>query len=212
MKNPDSAGSVWLVRHGESTWNASGLVQGQAEGPVLSPEGRSQAALVARRLNGVPFGAVISSDLERARETADIIVDEIGLDCRRIEDTAIRERHFGAAQGMPFSTLGPAWSGIEGGRVVDTEARPPGGESLTALYERVREFLLECVQRARDSDVLVVTHGGVIRVAQAALQGVSLRNMEWTAVPNASAWVFDLQTTSPTTLRQQPPTEARRMT
>ncbi len=85
-------------------------------------------------------------------------------------DSRLRERNFGDAEGCPLSELDPAASGIGFDRVVDADARPPAGESLSELYERVRAFITELEVRERGGDVLVVAHGGVIRVARGLLQ------------------------------------------
>ena len=103
-------------------------------------------------------------------------------------DPALRERNFGQAQGRPHGELASAASGIEIDRVVDADARPAEGESLTELYERVATFIDELETRAPEGDVLVVTHGGVIRVAQAYCDGIPAAAMAWGPVPNASVW------------------------
>ena len=136
MSTPETKQTLWFVRHGESTWNASGFVQGQANGPVLTRKGRAEAANVAGRLAGAAITAIYTSDLQRARETAEIIGRALRIvaaeRCPRL-----RERNFGQAQGRPHSHLPSAASGIEIDRVVDVDARPVDGESLTELYERV---------------------------------------------------------------------------
>jgi broad specificity phosphatase PhoE len=175
--------ALWLVRHGESTWNASGLVQGQADGPVLTAKGRREAARVAERLGDMRVGAIYTSDLARARETASIL--GCALDLPLHIDPALRERSFGVAEGHPLSELDPAASGIELDRVVDVQARPPAGESLSELYGRVRDFITE-LETETDGDVLVVTHGGVIRVADAYCNGIGVDDMVWGPVPNTS--------------------------
>lgn len=176
--------TLWLVRHGESTWNASGLVQGQASGPVLTDKGRREAALLTERLGAGRVDGIYTSDLDRARETASIIGGALRVPLH--VDAALRERNFGVAEGHPLSELDPAASGIAGDRVVDAHARPPGGESLSELYGRVRAFLTGLDVRETDGDVLVVTHGGVIRVAEAYCSGISVSDMTWGPVPNAS--------------------------
>ncbi len=186
MKNRQAKRTLWFVRHGESTWNASRLVQGQAVGPVLTAKGRREAARAAERLGDVSVGAIYSSDLERARETAAIIAGVLRVPLHL--DPALRERCFGDAEGHPLSELGTAASGIEGDRVVDAEARPPAGESLSELYERVQAFVTGLEVRVPDGDVLVVAHGGVIRVAEAFCNGVAVDDMAWGPVDNASVW------------------------
>jgi 2,3-bisphosphoglycerate-dependent phosphoglycerate mutase len=182
----DTKKTLWFVRHGESTWNASGFVQGQANGPVLTRKGRAEAANVAGRLAGVTITAIYASDLKRARETAEIVGRAVHVVPQ--SDPALRERSFGQAQGRPHSQLGSAESGIEIDRVVDADARPMEGESLTELYERVAAFIDDVVLRGPEGDVLVVTHGGVIRVAQAYCSGIAAAGMAWGPVPNASVW------------------------
>jgi probable phosphoglycerate mutase len=181
---PDTKQTLWFVRHGESTWNASGVVQGQANGPVLTRKGRTEAMSIAGRLADATITAIYTSDLKRARETAEIV----GRVLRMVPQTdpALRERHFGQAQGRPHSELPAAASGIEIDRVVDADARSAEGESLSELYERVATFIDELGMRAPEGDVLVVTHGGVIRVAQAYCSGIPAAAMAWGPVPNAS--------------------------
>ena len=182
----DTKQTLWFVRHGESTWNASGFVQGQANGPVLTRKGRTEAAHIAGRLADATITAIYTSDLTRARETAEIVGRALRLVPQ--SDPALRERHFGQAQGRPHNQLPSAASGIEIDRVVDADARPAEGESLTELYERVATFIDELEMRAPEGDVLVVTHGGVIRVAQAYCNGIPAAGMAWGPVPNASVW------------------------
>ncbi len=180
----DAKQTLWFVRHGESTWNASGFVQGQADGPVLTRKGRTEAASIAGRLADATITAIYTSDLKRARETAEIVGRAVRIVPQA--DRALRERNFGQAQGRPQSELPSATSGIEIDRVVDADARPAEGESLTELYERVAAFIDQLEMRAPEGDVLVVTHGGVIRVAQAYCNGVPAAGMAWDPVPNVS--------------------------
>jgi broad specificity phosphatase PhoE len=84
--------------------------------------------------------------------------------------------------------LASAASGIEGERVVDADVRPREGESLRQLYDRVRAFVDDVDTDALKGDVVVVTHGGVIRVAHAYDSGVDVDAMSWGPVPNASVW------------------------
>jgi probable phosphoglycerate mutase len=186
VKSRDTKQTLWFVRHGESTWNASGFVQGQASGPVLTRKGRAEAAQIVGRLAGASIAAIYTSDLQRARETAEIVGRVVQIAPQ--SDPALRERNFGQAQGRPHSELPSATSGIEIDRVVDADARPTEGESLTELYERVATFIDELEVRAPAGDVLVVTHGGVIRVAQAYCNGIPAAAMGWGPVPNASVW------------------------
>jgi broad specificity phosphatase PhoE len=177
---------IWLVRHGESTWNASGLVQGQADGPALTTLGREQARVLARSIRRFPITRVVTSDLTRAVETASIIGRKLNRPWEL--EPALRERDFGEAQGTPLRALPDEWSGLADDRVFDAEARPPGGESLRELSERVVDFFGRLAGEDHDGDVLVVTHGGVIRVALAHCDRVPVAQMTWGRVPNAGLW------------------------
>ena len=185
MSEQDEKPTLWFVRHGESTWNASGLVQGQAEGSVLTARGRREAARAAEQLGRARISAIWTSDLERAHETAAIIGHVLHLPLRY--ERALRERNFGTAEGRPLSELSTAVSGIEGDRVVDADVRPPEGESLRAMYRRVAAFMDDAAADAAE-DAVVVTHGGVIRMAQAYAEGIGVDAMIWGPVPNASVW------------------------
>ncbi|HEX4126361.1 MAG TPA: histidine phosphatase family protein [Acidimicrobiales bacterium] len=186
MSTRDTKPTLWFVRHGESTWNAAGIVQGQAEGPVLTAKGRREAARVAEQLRKSRVAAIYTSDLERAHETAAIIGHALRVPLRY--ERALRERNFGQAEGHPLDELATAASGIEGERVVDADVRPTEGESVRDLYERVRGFIDATETGALEGDVVVVTHGGVIRVAQAYDSGIGVEAMSWGPVPNASVW------------------------
>jgi broad specificity phosphatase PhoE len=173
-----------MVRHGESTWNVRGLVQGQAEGPRLTEEGRRQSEAVAAQFADRRVGAIYSSDLERARQTAESVGSALGLPVTH--HPALRERCFGVHEGLPLSSLETAASGIDGDRVVDASARPDGGESLDEVYERVGAFLEWVDAQGHDGDVILVSHGGAIRAMRAYVAGVSMNGSPWDVVANSS--------------------------
>lgn len=182
----DDDSALWLVRHGESTWNALGLVQGHAEGPTLTEKGRQQSAQAADRLWGGTIEAIYASDLVRAQQTAAFVGTALGLPVRY--DRALRERCFGVLEGLPMSTLDPGDSGISGDSVVDVSARPEGGESLDELYKRAGTFLEWLLVQQHTGDVVVVTHGGTIRALRAYCSGMPMSGMAWDVVPNGSVW------------------------
>jgi glucosyl-3-phosphoglycerate phosphatase len=154
-----------LVRHGQSTWNADGLLQGQAD-PPLSEAGRREAAALAPVGARFASGRVVCSDQRRARETAALLGHP---DARR--DVRWREIGVGEWAGRPLADLPggsePSW---RGGSIV-----PPGGESWGSLSARVVKALAEL--QAAGGSWLVVCHGGAIRAAVAALTGANPRHM-----------------------------------
>jgi probable phosphoglycerate mutase len=115
---------VLLVRHGQSTWNADGRWQGQAD-PPLSALGEQQAREAAARLRDVD--ALWASDLDRARRTATILGDALGLGVR--VDARLRERHAGPWQGLTREQIEAEWPGH-----LTTNRRPADYETNTTKY------------------------------------------------------------------------------
>jgi len=156
-----------LIRHGLTEWNASGRFQGHSDVP-LSPEGRSQAELLAGYVaTFTTIDAVVSSPLARAVETARIALPghEIELDDR------LREIDFGAFEGRTREQLegDPRWRAwVEDPFVL----RPPEGEAYVQLRDRVVEWLAAARARYADRHVVAVTHSGSIQMLLAALLGV----------------------------------------
>lgn len=180
----DTPQTLWLVRHGQSSWNALGWAQGQSDDARLTRFGHQQARHCLDSLRREAIEAVYSSDLLRARQTASIIAQ--GLGCDVLTDERLRERRFGTAEGSRLTDLGPGTTGIVDGRVVDINARAHGGESLQDLYLRCSDFLAWLARRRHQQDVVVVAHGGSIRMLQAAASRNEIVDMRWDAVANAS--------------------------
>ena len=175
-----------VVRHGESTWNERGLIQGQNDTSRLTEQGREQALELASELRDERYDAVFSSDLTRCIETASILVRVLGGTI--LTTPLLRERSFGEAESRPLSTLTPLLTGIAGTRVIDEHARPENGESLRELYDRTRQFVRETVETYDDARLLVVTHGGTIRAMDAYVTGGPLEEWHWGGVSNCSRW------------------------
>ena len=150
-----------LVRHGQSVWNADGRWQGQAD-PPLSDLGEAQARSAATRLAG--FTAIYTSDLERARRTAEILGAAVAPD--PVRDERWRERHAGDWQGRTRAEIETEWPGY-----LDSGRRPPGWEPDDEVVARAVAALDEIADASTDGnagtgDVLVVTHGGVVRALE----------------------------------------------
>lgn len=173
---------LWLVRHGETTWNARGLAQGHTSEPSLTERGLRQADRSARILASEPIVAVITSDLHRAVQTAAPIARALDLDV--IEEPRLRERSLGTAEGTPAALIPGEQTGIVRNVVVDADAAPPDGESVRQLYGRAVGIVTELAGDGPDGDVAVVCHGGVIRVVLAWLDGVGPDDMPWPAIAN----------------------------
>ena len=179
---PAAGAVLWLVRHGESTWNALGLAQGHCDQPRLTPLGARQARYVAGQLRGRPIGALYASDLQRAVATAAPLAAALGMPITR--DARLRERSLGILEGTAAVAVPPALSGVAGGYVIDPDAWPPDGESLRDVYRRVADFADDLLAPGAPGEVAVIAHGGTLRVLTAYLRGVPVERMSWEPVAN----------------------------
>jgi broad specificity phosphatase PhoE len=154
---------LYLVRHGETDWNAAGRLQGAQDIP-LNDLGRLQAAEAAGRLRDLALANddidYVCSPMSRARETMEIFRNALGLSPRtyRTEET-LREITFGAWEGMTWREVRKADLERAAFREQDKwNYAPPGGESYAMLSERIRPWLA-----ALKRPTLAVSHGGVAR-------------------------------------------------
>ena len=145
--------NLLLVRHGQSEWNASGRWQGQAD-PPLSDLGRLQAVAAADAL-GTP-DLLVASDLDRARHTAMILSEAIGVG-PVLTDPAFRERDAGEWSGLTRDEIEQQWPGW-----LTERRRPPGFEAESEVTARVMEAIGRLEDEYDGAEVVIVTHGGVI--------------------------------------------------
>jgi broad specificity phosphatase PhoE len=144
--------SILWIRHGETALNAARVVQ-PADTP-LSPRGLAQAAAVAAHLHGLRPAALLSSDLPRARQTADAVSRATGLPV--ITDSCLRERNFGALRGRSWDSLGF--------EVAALQEAPDGGESMADFHARAAQAWQAVVARRSvlAGPLVVVSHGLLI--------------------------------------------------
>ncbi len=161
-----------LVRHGESTWNADGRWQGQAD-PPLSERGQRQAAAAAAAIGTVD--AIVTSDLERAAHTGTIIARLLGIE-PVVTEPRLRERDAGPLSGLTRPDIHERFPGLlpddPGGYRPGPDghpAWPDGWEPDDDLWDRVEVALLALGRLVPDGDVLAVTHGGVMYAVERRL-------------------------------------------
>lgn len=162
--NTPGFAEIVVVRHGETSWNASKIIQGHLDSE-LNGTGRQQAIAVAGRLSKGPKCAVIySSDLKRAAETAQIIANSCNLP-EVVLDPSLRERHLGDLQGLTLrdaaKTKPQAYKSFLSTKT-DQEI-PGGGESLDQFFDRCISSLERIARKHKGERVIVVSHGGVLR-------------------------------------------------
>jgi len=148
------------IRHGETEWNLERREMGQLDSP-LTPRGIRQAEAIGRRLSGIAFDALYSSDLGRAVQTAGIITSICGKAVRL--DAGLRERHMGLFQGLTWedlSTKFPAererYDRLGFWDIV------PGGETAQQRSDRTVRTLTAIAEEHPNQAVVVVTHAGVL--------------------------------------------------
>jgi 2,3-bisphosphoglycerate-dependent phosphoglycerate mutase len=156
--------TLLLVRHGETDWNAEGKLQGHTDRP-LNEYGRRQAQALADRLAAEQVDALYASDLCRARETAEILGERLGLPVD--VDPDLREKNWGT------------WEGLTSDERLDVAYE---GETSEAHRERMLRAVERIVERHPKGRVVVVTHGGSLRRLQAVASGVAAPVIENCAV------------------------------
>jgi broad specificity phosphatase PhoE len=153
---------IYLVRHGQSTWNSEHRWAGQAD-PPLTDLGRLQAKTACSRQKEMGFQSVTSSDLSRARETASIIAGELGIELTP-PVSELKERHFGDINGLTSQEIDLRFPGLldkwRAGQIIEI----PGGEAWSVFTERVFQGL--CSLSSWSGRILVVSHEGVLHAVE----------------------------------------------
>jgi alpha-ribazole phosphatase len=165
-----------LIRHGESVWNGERRGQGSQD-PELSSRGRRQTDLLVEHLGvrlSPAVAAIYASPLRRAAETADRIADALHVQVIREPD--LREVSLGAWEGMTVAEILAAFPGGYERWLQDPVAFPaPGGEALPAFARRVEGALKRMQQAHPGADLLIVSHGGVIKALLCFALGLDIR-------------------------------------
>jgi broad specificity phosphatase PhoE len=176
--------TLLLVRHGQSEWNAAGLMQGQTAHVPLTELGHAQAAAAARELVALRPGVLVSSDLRRAVQTAEHCARATGLAV--VTTPALREQGYGELEGRPSREL---WDVVDW---TDPHWSATGGESLAELHGRVEAFLKNLSTEPPADVIALVTHGDTIRAAQAVVAGLGPDAMPAVTPHNGSVTRLEL--------------------
>jgi probable phosphomutase (TIGR03848 family) len=193
--------TVILVRHGRTNANATGLLAGRTPGVRLDPTGTEQAARVGERLAALPLAALVSSPLERCRETAAQIAKAQGTRIRVARERGLTECDYGEWQGRMLKELvkEPMWGTVQ---AQPSAAVFPGGESMSAMQARAVEAV-----RRRDAAVeaehgagavwVAVSHGDIIKSILADALGTHLDLFQRIHVDPASVSIVRYTATRP---------------
>ncbi len=181
---------IYLIRHGQTAWNAERRLQGNLDVP-LDELGLQQAEGLAQALSHLPLRRLYASPLLRAMQTAAPIAAATGLAIEA--DPRLKERNWGAYQGMTREEAARLNPGAERElRSSPRTARPPGGESFEDLCARVGTALREIGAQSGDA-VAVVCHGGTISAGLQVLLGIQGYPKTRFLIDNASVSLVELR-------------------
>lgn len=169
---------ITAVRHGETEGNVKRIVQSHTGG-ILTERGREQAKQAGGQLTKERFDAIYVSDLQRCIETAEIMLP--GTSYIRTEQ--LRERSNGVYDGRSWDDL-PAFI-FEGS---DITTRIEGGESWLDIERRIAELVNKLYKQYPHGHVLLITHGGPIKVLRSLIEGLTLQEAAVDMVPNTGIW------------------------
>lgn len=182
---------ILLIRHGITDYNREGRIQGQLDVP-LSDLGRCQVRELAERLKPGKIQAVHSSDLSRAKETAEIITRAITLKVDSYRPD-LREICFGRWQGYTMAEVAELYPDeLARWRADRTYSAPHGGESFAQLAERGWQAVQAIAAAHPGQTVAVVAHGALIKAVLCKARGIDLRDRSRLVVDNASVTAIKL--------------------
>lgn len=180
--------TIYLIRHGTTDWNEAGRYQGSSDIP-LNKKGLTEAREVGKKLSEVPFNAIYSSPLIRAKQTAEEIAKHHSLPVLLVED--MRERSFGSIEGLTSGEIEshPKFNGTKkrewylmGG--ID-------GESFDAMMNRTGTALSEIVKKHINETIGIAAHGGVIKSLGVYIGHIKREVIPTVIIANASQIVIE---------------------
>lgn len=174
---------VCFIRHGETDWNSELRLQGQID-LALNASGESQAAALGPWFLGKAAAAIYSSDLLRARQTAQPIADALRLPIVTL--TALRERNFGRCEGLTMTEIADRYA--DDAQAIESNdpdyILPGNGESRRQLNARILRCVDELTRAHRGQTIIVVTHGGVLDVIYRRAKNLPVDSPRNYPIPN----------------------------
>ncbi len=150
---------IVVIRHGETEWNIHNRFQGHLDSKLTQP-GIKQAEAIADTLEEEVFDVIYSSDLDRAKHTAEIIARRLHMRVNTEKD--LREINLGVMQGLKKDEFIIKYPEVISNYHADPGYVIPGGESKLQLYKRVTEVLEKIIRKHKGRSILLVAHGGVL--------------------------------------------------
>lgn len=180
--------TITIVRHGETEWNIAMRLQGKQDSP-LTENGYLQVEMVTRALRNKTFDAIISSDLGRAIDTANIINRYHNKNV--IFNENLRERNFGVMEGLTREEIKERFKEVFDGYMLRKEHYEiPEGESLVAFYNRVSGEINKIAEEYSGENILIIAHGGVLDCMMRMIFNIPLSSRRAFSIYNAAINTF----------------------
>ncbi len=200
----NNAASLILVRHGESEWNAKGIWTGLQDIP-LSQKGFEEAKGAGEKIRNIPFDIVFTSPLIRAKQTYEVIKNQLNLNLPVVENPALDERDYGVLTGKNkwdlkkelgekrFFEIRRGW-----------DVLIPEGESLKDVYNRVIPYYQTTIlpQLKSGKNVLIIAHGNSLRALIKYLEKISDTDIANLELKTGEVYVYRLDSTGKTLSKQ----------
>jgi alpha-ribazole phosphatase len=175
---------LYLLRHGETDWNQKSIFQGQTD-IDLNKNGQNDARKAVEIFQNMKLDQIYSSDLKRAKNTALMISQDKNLKIK--ENKQLREISFGDWEGLKFTEIKEQFPKM----IVDWQQdplhySPPAGEKLIDFKKRIVNFFTKVIKQNQGDKILVVTHGGVIKVYLTAILSINPKNFWQFQIDNCS--------------------------
>ena len=155
---------IYLVRHGECKANVDGVIAGAGDDSPLTELGKQQAVDAAKNLNGIQFDLIVTSPMTRAKDTAEIIANELGFDKAKIvPKIEFNEKEVGEFSGKPKEEY-----------FAFEKSGGEAGETTTDMQERVRSGI-DWLKQQNFQNALLVTHNGTVRMIRTVLEHLSAK-------------------------------------
>jgi len=175
--------TIWLVRHGETDWNASRRLQGSTD-IELNALGQRQAESVAQHFRTIRFDAIYSSPLVRTAQTALPLARQQQLPL--LQETALAERDFGVFQGLTPDDIAAAFpDDFRRWQAREPDFCPLHGESLRDFQTRVKGVLEKIARAHSNQTIAVFSHGGVLDIIYRLAKRLDLQVPRDWPIPNA---------------------------
>lgn len=187
--------TLLLIRHGQTTWNVEQRLPGQLPGIPLTEKGREQAARLADALTVLPISAIISSPLERARDTAEILAQKYDIAVQfepRLVDTDVG--HWAGQNYQELNKTDPAWNAYKR----DPTVAPEGIETFPQVQQRVMAAIEHWLaQETTGAYPAFVAHADVVKLAIAHYEGLAVERAGLLFIDNASVSLIEVETEHP---------------